>query len=577
MGKLLKLFLGPYGLWLIATIICVFGQSMGELYLPNLMSDIVNKGITNSDIDYITRTGILMLLVTIGGAICAIIASYLSSHLAIGFCEDLRTALFTKVSNFSLHEFDKFGTPSLVTRSTNDVTQIQNVMVIVQRMMFRAPVTAIGGMILALQKDKGLAWIIFIAIPVLGISIGLVAAKGFPLFQSIQKKVDHLNLLLRENLTGIRVIRAFDKDEYEEKRFTTGNEDLMKTSVRVNRIFALLFPLMMFIMNGTTIAILWFGSHRVDRGLSNIGDMIAFLQYGMQILGAFIMASVMFIMIPRAQASAERINEVLETESDLNDPEVSVTPETDYRGHVEFRNVSFHYHGAESPALSKVSFTTGPGETTAIIGSTGSGKSTLLSLIPRFYDISEGEILVDGVNVKDMTQKDLRSRIGYVPQKALLFTGSVADNIRYGDETASDEEVARAARIAQAEDFISDMPLKFDSPISQGGSNVSGGQKQRLSIARALVRRPEIYLFDDSFSALDVKTDANLREALGKETKEATVIIVGQRVSSIMNSDRIIVLDEGQVVGVGTHTELCRTCQVYKEIVNSQLTEEETA
>ncbi|MBN2625902.1 MAG: ABC transporter ATP-binding protein, partial [Spirochaetales bacterium] len=484
MYKLLGL-LKPYRVVLAAVIICVFGQAMGDLYLPTLMSDIVNKGITNSDINYILTTGLLMLVVALGGSLCAVLASYLSSHIAIGFSERLRERIFSKVFSFSLNEFDRIGTPSLVTRSTNDVTQIQNVLIMVQRMMFTAPVTAVGGMILALKKDRDMAWIILVAIPVLGIFIGVVAAKGFPLFQAIQKKVDRINLLLRENLTGIRVIRAFNRGEYERERFDVSNRDLMETAVKVNRIFAMLFPMMMLIMNLTMIAILWFGSHRVDRGLSNIGDMMAFMQYGMQILSAFLMASVMFIMVPRAQASANRINEILDMEPELTDPGVCETPDEGKRGYVEFKNVTFAYHGAEEPAVRDISFCAGPGETTAIIGSTGSGKSTLLSLIPRFYDTDEGEILVDGVDVRRMSQKDLRARIGIVPQKAVLFSGTVAENIRYGRKDATDEEIRQAAKTAQARDFIDEMEKGYDSPISQGGTNVSGGQKQRLSIARA--------------------------------------------------------------------------------------------
>jgi ATP-binding cassette subfamily B multidrug efflux pump len=505
---MLRLFylLKPYRIPLSAVFVVIFAQVMGDLYLPNLMSDIVNKGITNSDVNYIISTGFRMLLVACGSSLSAIVASYLSSHIAIGFSEDLRQLIFTRVSRFSLYEFDKIGTPSLVTRSTNDVMQIQNVLIMIQRMMLTAPFTAVGGMILALQKDKGMAWIILVAIPVLGIFIGVIAAKGFPLFQSIQKKIDGLNLLLRENLTGIRVIRAFNKNEFEIKRFRERNQDLMETSVRVNKIFAVLFPLMMLIMNFTMIAILWFGSHRVDRGLSNIGDMMAFMQYGMLILSSFIMASIMFIMIPRAQASANRINEVLDINPEIYDPPSPQIPKSEKKGYLEFRNVSFSYHGAESPAVENLSFTAGPGETTAIIGSTGSGKSTLISLIPRFYDIDSGSILLDDLDIRQMTQKELHSRIGIVPQKAVLFTGTVAENIRYGLKDATLDEVRQAAETAQALDFIEKMEGGFDSVISQGGTNVSGGQKQRLSIARALIKKPEIYIFDDSFSALDFKT-----------------------------------------------------------------------
>lgn len=576
MTEMLRL-LKPYRLPLLATVIIVFVQVMGTLYLPNLMADIVNNGITNSDVGYIWRVGGRMLAVALGSSVSAIIASYLASHIAVGFSEDLRRLIFTRISSFSLAEFERFGTPSLVTRSTNDVTQIQNVLIMIQRMMIAAPLTAVGGMILALQKDRGLAWVIFVAIPILGSFIGIVAARGFPLFQSIQKKVDRINLLLRENLTGIRVIRAFNKRDFEIRRFDECNSDLMETSVRVNRIFAMLFPVMMLIMNLTMVAILWFGSLRVDRGLTNIGDMMAFLQYGMLILFSFLMASVMFIMVPRAQASAERIIQVLDVKPEIVDPVHPRKPEAGKKGFVEFRDVSFAYHGAQTPALSHISFTVGPGETTAVIGSTGSGKSTLISLIPRFFDIDSGSLLVDGVDVRELSLRDLHSRIGLVPQEAVLFTGTVAQNLLYGKSDASEDDLKRAAETAQALDFVQAMDNGFDSEISQGGTNVSGGQKQRLSIARALVKKPEIYLFDDSFSALDFRTDAKLRAALKKETGEATVIIVGQRVASIMDADRIIVLEEGRVAGMGTHKELFADCPVYREIVFSQLSEEEIA
>jgi ATP-binding cassette, subfamily B, multidrug efflux pump len=576
MLKLLK-YLRPYSIPIAAVITVVFFQCMGDLYLPTLMSDVVNKGITNGDVDYILRTGLLMLIVALGGSLCAVLASYLSSHISMGLGEILRSRIFRKVSSFSLHEYDRIGTPSLITRSTNDVSQIQNVVMMSFRMMIGAPITAVGGIILALQKDRGLAWIIAIAIPLLASLIVFVAVKGFPLFKAIQKKVDRINLVLRENLSGIRVIRAFDRGDAEKARFDEANRDLTETSIKVNRMFAALMPAMMLIMNYTTIAILWFGTRRVNVGSSNVGDMMAFLQYAMQILFSFLMASIMFIMVPRAQASADRINEVLEMDIGISDPASPSVPRSESRGFVEFRDVSFTYHGAEEPAVRGITFTARPGETTAIIGSTGSGKSTLLSLIPRFYDASSGSVLVDGMDVREMSQAELRSRIGFVPQKAVLFTGSVAENIRYGKEDASDEEVRRAAETAQALEFVEGMAQGFGSPISQGGSNVSGGQKQRLSIARALVKRPDIYLFDDSFSALDFKTDARLRSALRKETADSTVIIVGQRVATIMDADRIIVLDEGRIVGMGTHAELYAGCAVYREIVASQLSEEEIA
>lgn len=576
MLKLFKL-LKPYRIQIAAIVITVFFQCMCDLYLPTLMSNIVNKGIINSDIHYIVYTGGLMLVVAIAGSLCTIVSSYLSSRTAMGFGENLRFRIFSKVSGFSLNEFDKIGTPSLVTRSTNDVTQIQNVLIMILRMLIGAPITAVGGMILALQKDRGLAWIIIVAIPILGIFIGFVTAKGFPLFQAIQKKIDTLNLIVRENLTGIRVIRAFNRGVYEKKRFTDSNADLMETSIKVNRIFAMMMPFMMLIMNLTMVAILWFGTQRVDSGVSNIGDMMAFLQYSMLILFSFLMATMMVIMIPRAQASAIRINEVLDITSELTDPENPLVPDSQKKGFVEFRNVSFSYHGAESPAVSDITFSARPGETTAIIGSTGSGKSTLISLIPRFYDVASGAILVDGIDVRLMSQRDLRSRIGFVSQKAILFSGTVASNILYGKEDATEEEMMKAAETAQALEFITAMEKGFESPISQGGTNVSGGQKQRLAIARALIKKPGIYVFDDSFSALDFKTDSKLREALHRETSDATVIIVGQRIATIRDADRIIVLDEGKIVGMGTHDELYAGCPVYREIVASQLSAEESA
>ena len=576
---MLRLFryLKPYAIPVAAVMAVVFFQCMSDLYLPTLMSDVVNKGITNGDIPFILQTGGLMLLVALGGSVCAVIASYLSSHSAMGMGALLRDDIFTHVSDFSLHEFDKIGTPSLVTRTTNDVTQVQMVVLLMMRMMVSAPIMMIGGIIMAVSKDPGLSWVIVAVIPLLTAVIVTVAVKGFPLFRAIQKKIDRINLVLREGLTGIRVIRAFDRVDDEKARFDAANLDLMKVSIQVNRMFALLIPVMMFVMNMTTIMVIWFGSIRVDRGTSNVGNMMAFLQYAMQILFSLLMASFMFIMLPRAQASALRINEVLDIEPEIKNPRATRKPEQGTKGYVEFRNVSFRYHGAEVPALSDISFSAKPGEVTAIIGSTGSGKSTLISLIPRFYDVNSGSILIDGVDVRDMSQEELRAKIGLVPQKAVLFSGSVSENIRYGNEEASDEEVAQAAATAQATEFISEMKDGFDSIIAQGGTNVSGGQKQRLSIARALVRHPEIFLFDDSFSALDFKTDARLRAALKATTADSTVLIVGQRVATVMDADRIIVLDEGKIVGMGTHRELYADCDVYKEIVASQLSEEEIA
>jgi ATP-binding cassette subfamily B multidrug efflux pump len=576
MLKLLK-HLKPYSLPIAAVFVLVFAQSMAELYLPNLMSDIVNHGITNGDVSYIIRTGGFMLLVALGGSVCAILSGYLSSHAAMGLGEILRTRLFTHVSGFSLEEFDKFGTPSLITRNTNDITQIQMVTMIMLRMIISAPIMCIGGIIMAVSKDRGLSWVIVVVIPILAAVIIVLATKGLPLFRAIQKKIDRINLVLREGLTGIRVIRAFNREDDQKKRFDEANLDLTTISVRVNRLMASLMPVMMLVMNLTTVAVIWFGSIRVDRGTTNIGNMMAFIQYSMQILFSLLMASMMFIMIPRAQASADRINAVLATRPGIRDKEQTAATGPDKKGYIEFRDVTFRYHGAEEPALKAICFQACPGEVTAIIGSTGSGKSTLVNLIPRFYDADSGQVLIDGVDIKDLPQAELRSRIGFVPQKAVLFSGTIAENIRFGKQEATDEEVRQAAETAQAMEFISEMKGGLDSPIAQGGTNVSGGQKQRLAIARALIRSPEIYVFDDSFSALDFKTDARLRAALRKETVEATVLIIGQRVATIMDADRIIVLEDGRIAGMGTHRELYGSCEVYREIVSSQLSEEEIA
>lgn len=575
MVKLFK-YLRPYRGQIALIIGLVFLQTLSDLYLPTLLSDIVNNGIMKQDVGYIWRIGRLMLLVALGGTLCSITAAFLSSRTAMGFGKILRARIFEHVEKFSLHEFDKIGTPSLITRNTNDVTQIQMVTMVIMRMMISAPIMMVGGIIMALLKDRHLAWILAMALPLLAALILFIGTKGLPIFRAIQAKIDRINLIVRENLEGIRVIRAFNRTNYERERFQAANRDLTDTSIRVNRLMALMMPTMMLIMNLVTVAIIWFGSINVDRGTLEIGNMMAFFQYAMQIMISLLMASMLFIMIPRAQASADRINEVLAIEPEIRDPAI---PRRDNgeKGHVEFRDVTFRYHGAEEPVLRDVSFEARPGEFVAIIGGTGSGKSTLVNLIPRFYDVSGGTVLVDGVDVREMTQEELRAKIGFVPQRAVLFSGTVADNIRYGKADATDEEVRRAAEIAQAIDFISEMKDGFNSEIAQGGTNVSGGQKQRLAIARALVRRPEVYVFDDSFSALDFKTDARLRAGLKRETAGATVLIVAQRVSTVMNADRIVVLHEGRVVGIGTHRELLQSCQVYREIVASQLSEEEIA
>ncbi|HVU68598.1 MAG TPA: ABC transporter ATP-binding protein [Ktedonobacteraceae bacterium] len=575
MIKLMR-FLKPYSFLLVVVVILAFGQAMANLYLPTLMADIVDKGIVNKDTGYIWQTGGWMVLVAVGGTASAVIGILFSSQVATGFGKIVRFKLFEHVQRFSLQEFDKVSSASLITRTTNDTTQVQQVLVILLNMMITAPITLVGGIIMALKQDVGLSWVFVVMIPVLVLTIALIMSQAIPLFQKIQLKLDKLNLILDEGLTGVRVVRAFDRIKYEEQRFEVANADLTSISIRVNRVVAFMMPVMMLIMNFSNVSIIWFGGIRINNLDMEVGALIAFLQYAMQILFSLMMVSMMFIMLPRAAASATRINEVLAIEPQINDAE-QVQRADEMKGYVEFQDVTFSYPGAEEPALSNISFSARPGQVTAIIGGTGSGKSTLISLIPRFYDIDSGQILVDGVDVRAMAQEHVREKIGFVPQKAVLFTGTIRDNIRYGKEDATDEEIRHAAEVAQASEFISGMQDGFDSLIAQGGTNVSGGQKQRLSIARALVRRPEIYIFDDSFSALDFKTDARLRSALKAETQEATVLIVAQRVSTVMDADQIIVLDEGRIAGIGTHKELMRTCDVYHEIVASQLSMEEIA
>ncbi|MVB10010.1 putative ABC transporter ATP-binding protein [Caprobacter fermentans] len=575
---MLKIYrnLKPYTVSIIMILVFLFLQVMSDLYLPTLMSDIVNNGIMTKNIGYIWKTGEYMLLIAAGGVICAVVAGFLGARVSVGLGRILRNRIFRRVENFSLHEFDRFGSSTLITRTTNDIIQIQTVTIMIINMMIRAPLTCVGGIFQAYHQDRTLTLILAIALPVLILIIYLVTSKVVPIFRQVQRKLDRINLILRENLTGIRVIRAFNKIDHEKARFETANKDLTDTYIHVNRIMAVLMPMMMLIMNLVTVCVLWFGSKRIDTGEMNLGALMAFVQYAMQIMFSLLMFVMMFVMIPRAQAAADRINEVLSTEPEIIDPQLP-EPAAAEKGYVEFRNVTFRYHGAEQSAIQNVSFSVKPGETTAIIGGTGSGKSTLINLIPRFYDADEGQVLVDGIDVKAMPQEELRNKIGFVPQKARLFTGTVDENLRYGKEDASEDEIRHAADVAQASEFISQMSDGYDSMLSEGGQNLSGGQKQRLSIARALVRRPEIYVFDDSFSALDFKTDAKLRAALKKDTQKATVIIVAQRVGTVMDADRIIVLDEGSVAGIGTHSELLKSCGVYREIVASQLSEEELA
>jgi ATP-binding cassette, subfamily B, multidrug efflux pump len=574
--KKLFIYLKPYGHWIVIVSILLLGQALADLALPTLMSKIVDNGIAKSDTSYIIRTGSWMLIIALSSVAFSVVTSFLSSRVSMGFSRDLRGVVFKHVESFSLNEFNKFGAATLITRTTNDITQVQMVLMMAMRMMAMAPIMCIGGIIMALSQDLHLSIVIMVAIPILAGVITLLLMNGIPLFKIIQTKIDNINLVLRENLMGVRVIRAFNRIDYESNRFDIASHDLANTAIKVNTIMSFMMPAILIIMNFATIALIWFGGQQINQSQLHVGSLMAFIQYTSMIMFSLVMLSIIFIMVPRAQASADRIVEVIDTKPEIVDPQ-ETRALSDCKGCVEFQNVSFSYPGAEQPAISNVSFDVHPGEITAIIGGTGSGKSSLINLIPRFYDVSSGSVLVDGVDVREMDQASLHSKIGFVPQQAILFSGSVTENIQYGKEDASTDEVQHAANVAQAFDFISAMPEKFETVIEQGGVNVSGGQKQRLSIARALVRNPEIYIFDDSFSALDFKTDAKLRTALRQEITDATVIIVAQRVSTILDADRIIVLDEGQVVGIGNHRELLTSCDVYREIVASQLSEEELA
>jgi ATP-binding cassette, subfamily B, multidrug efflux pump len=575
---MLRLFkyLKPFTTMIIAVLAFVFLQTLSDLYLPTLMSDIINKGVMQGDNGKIMQIGGFMLLVAGGGAVCAIISSFLSSKTSVGLGTILRSKVFERVESFSLQEIDKLGTATLITRTTNDINQVQMVLIMMMRMMVSAPMMAIGGIIMALREDKQLTWVLAIAIPVLGGVIALIASRMIPIFKRIQGKIDRINLVLREKLVGIRVIRAFNMVAHEEKRFEHANVDLTDNYIKVNKIMAYMMPSIMLVMNFTSLAVLWFGGIFISKGDMDLGALAAFTQYAMQIMFSMLMLSLMFIMVPRAQAAAVRINEVLETHPGITD-KGKVENTFTKKGYVEFKDVTFTYHGAEQPALRDISFSAKPGEVTAIIGSTGAGKSTLINLIPRFYDVDFGSILIDGVDVREMSQETLRAKIGFVPQQAVLFSGTISENIRFGNDGASETEIRHAAEVAQATEFIENMDGDFHYEIAQGGTNLSGGQKQRLSIARALARKPEVYVFDDSFSALDFKTDARLRAALKHEIADATVIIVAQRVGTVMDADRIIVLNEGEITGIGTHKELLETSQVYQEIVSSQLSEEEIA
>ena len=564
----------PYILPIVLIIAFLFGQAMCELALPGYMSDIINNGIVKQDMGYIRHTGLIMIAVAAATVVCAIMGSLLASRAAARSSRDIRRALFRKVTAFSAAELNDFSTASLITRSTNDVQMVQQATVMILRLACFAPIMGIGAVIKALNTSVSLSWTIGIALLAI---LGIMTVSFFlvlPKFQVLQTKLDKLNLLMKERLSGVLVIRAFNTEKSEEKRFDIANRDLTKINMFTNKAMSFMMPMLMFVMNGVSILIVWAGAHLVNDGSLMIGDMLAYLQYAMHVIMSFLFITMMFIMIPRAIVSAKRIGEVLDVEPSIEDPEMPETVE-DHRGVVEFDHVSFSYPDAEKEVLEDISFTAGPGRTTAIIGGTGSGKSTLISLIPRFYDATEGSVRVDGKDVRDITQHELRDQIGYVPQKGLLFSGTIASNLQYGKEDATEAEMLEAAETAQAMDFIREKEHGLDEEVAQGGTNVSGGQKQRLSIARALVKKPKIYIFDDSFSALDFKTDKALREALKEKVGDSTIIIVAQRINTIIDADQILVLDEGRLAGKGTHDELMQTCDVYREIALSQLSEEE--
>ena len=568
MLKLFALLKPLRGSVAIVTVLAL-AQSVANLYLPRLMADMVDHGIVPGDRQRILEVGGVMLVVAVLGTLCAVAGSFFASKVATGFGRMVRERVFDRVSHFSVHQFDHFSTASLITRTTNDTTQVQQVLLMVLGMAISAPMMAIGGVVLSLSQDTRLARVLIAIIPVLAVVFFVIMWKAVPLFQKMQVQIDQLNLVLDEGLSGVRVIRAFDRGAHQSGRFDEANRAVTGTAISVNRLVALLMPAMFFMMNLTSVLIIWFGAVRIDAGQMQVGAMMASLQYAIQILFAVFMVTAVFVMLPRAAASAARINAVLDVVPDVVDPAQPRTAGA-ARGLVEFQDVTFQYPGAEEPALTGVSFTAHPGEVTAIIGGTGSGKSTLAGLIPRFYDVHQGRVLVDGVDVRELSLADLRARIGFVPQKAVLFSGTIASNIRFGPDPATDDEMRHAAAVAQAAEFIDQTADGYDSPVSQGGTNLSGGQKQRLAIARALVRRAEIYVFDDSFSALDFATDARLRAALRADLTAATVFIVSQRIGTVMNADRIVVLDEGRVAGMGTHAELLRSCEVYREIAESQ-------
>ena len=574
LGRLLVHYLRRGWPLIIGVLVFQIAQALASLWLPTLQADIIDDGVLAGDVDFIWRTGGLMLAISLGQIVCTIIAVYFGSRLAMGMGRDIRGDLFHRVVQFSQREVGQFGAPSLITPNTNDVQQVQMLVQMSATVMVAAPILSIGGIIFAIRQDVGLSWLMAVSVPVLLIIVSLIVVRMTPAFRAMQKRIDRVNQILREQLTGIRVVRAFVREPEEHARFTTASEDVMESAVRAGNLMAIMFPAVTIVLNVSSAAVIWFGAFQVQDGNAQIGTLFAFLTYMMQILMGVMMATFMFVMIPRAAVCANRIGDVLGTEPSVTAPAVAAEPPA-RGGRVVFDNVEFAYPGAEDAVVRGVSFTVEPGTTTAIIGSTGSGKTTLVGLLPRLFDVTGGRVMLDGLDVRDYDPDELWKRTGLVQQRAFLFSGTVASNLRYGDETATDEQLWEALEIAQAKDFVEQMGL--DAPIAQGGTNVSGGQRQRLSIARAIVHRPAVYIFDDSFSALDLSTDAALRRALDQRLPDATRIVVAQRVSSIQHADQIVVLDHGRVVGLGRHDDLVETCETYREIVESQLSAQEAA
>ena len=574
--RILRTRLRPYAGNLSLVVVLQLIGTIASLYLPKLNADIIDNGVSKGDTAYIMRIGVWMLAVSLLQITCTIIAVYFGAKTAALFGRDVRAAVFHRVGEFSAREVNQFGAPTLISRSTNDVTQIQMLVVMGCTMLVAAPITMIGGIFMAVRQDIGLSWLVAVAVPLLAVSVGFIASRMVPQFRKMQKNIDGVNRVLREQITGIRVVRAFVREPHEVERFGEANAKLTDTAIRAGRLMALVFPVVMLILNMSSIAVLWFGASRVEDGTIQVGALTAFLSYLIQILFSVMMGVFVMIMVPRASVCADRITEVLDTDSSVKPP---VTPITTFtgRGQLVFEDASFQYPGAAEPVLRDISFVASPGQTTAIIGSTGAGKTTLLSLVPRLFDATGGRVLVDGIDVRDIEPEALWERIGLVPQRPYLFSGTVASNLRYGNPDATDEELWEALEIAQGKNFVEAMAEGLNAPIAQGGTNVSGGQRQRLAIARALVRKPEIYLFDDSFSALDLATDARLRAALRPITANACVVVVAQRVSTIIDADQILVIEDGAIVGSGTHDELLETCPTYVEIVESQQSAEEAA